>query len=89
MKILKQCLMTKESIIEINSIQLPFIAEYKGEKLKSIYYKWINRTGKPAQRGVYVSGHEDFGVPTLRELDILVALQSIFIKNKTKNGICI
>ncbi|MEO2603931.1 hypothetical protein [Clostridium butyricum] len=79
----------EESIIEINSVQLPFIAKYKGEKLKSIYYKWINRTGKPGQRGIFVSGHEEFGVPTLRDLDILAALQSIFIKNKTKNDICI
>lgn len=79
----------EESIIEINSVQLPFIAKYKGEKLKSIYYKWINRTGKPGQRGIFVSGHEEFGVPTLRDLDILAALQSIFIKNKTKNNICI
>lgn len=82
-------LKTEESIIEINSVQLPFIAKYKGEKLKSIYYKWINRTGTPGQRGIFVSGHEEFGVPTLRDLDILAALQSIFIKNKTKNGICI
>lgn len=82
-------LKAEESIIEINSVQLPCIAEYRGEKLKSIYYKWINQTGKPTPRGIFVSGHEEFGVPTLRDLDILAALQSIFIKNKTKNGICI
>lgn len=79
----------EESIIEINSVQLPCISEYRGERLQSIHYKWINRSGKPAQRGIFVSGHEELGVPTLRDLDTLVALQSIFIKNNTKNGICI
>ncbi|MBU3114043.1 hypothetical protein [Clostridium lacusfryxellense] len=77
-----------ESIVDGNSIQLPCIAEYQGNRYIDLAYNWSSRKGAPVQRGIFVSGHAEYGVPTLRDLDTLVALESIFIKNKTDNGIC-
>ena len=79
-----------ESIAEGNSVQLPFIAEYKGEKKTALEYTWYTKDDKGDihKRGIFVSGHGTYGVPTLFEYDVYVTLQDIFLKKKTKNGIC-
>lgn len=85
-KILK--LNASEGITDGNTVQLPCIAEYKGQRITLIEYTWKQKiNGKSFYRGIEVSGHGKYGVPTLRELDILLALQRIFIKRKTINGI--
>lgn len=50
-------------------------------------YTWTTKVeGKPVKRGIKVSGHGEYGVPTLRELDVLIALQNLFINKYTYDG---
>lgn len=85
-KILK--LNANESVVDSNSVQLPCISEYHGKRATALEYTWVTKiNNKPIKRGIKVLGHGEYGIPTLRELDILIALQSIFIKKHTKNGI--
>lgn len=79
-----------ESVVEGNSVQLPFIAEYKGEKKTALEYTWYTKgvNGEMYKRGILVSGHGAYGVPTLFEYDVYVTLQDIFLKKKTKKGVC-
>lgn len=76
-----------EGLSEGNINQMPFISEYKGKRLTSVEYIWFQNTnGKIIKRGVEVSGHGTYGVPTLRDGEVLSCLQNIFIAKKTKNG---
>jgi hypothetical protein len=79
-----------ESIVDGNASQLPFIAEYKGERKTSLEYIWATKgvNGELHKRGMMVSGHGIYGVPTLFDYDVLVALEDIFINKKTENGFC-
>lgn len=78
-----------EGINEGNTVQTPFIAEYMGERITGIEYSWTAKNGKEnIKRGMFVSGHGEYGVPTLRESEVLSSLQNIFASKKTKNGIC-
>jgi hypothetical protein len=77
-----------EAIVDSNSVQLPCIAEYRGKRITALEYVWDTKIdGKPVKRGIMVSGHGIHGVPTLRELDVLIALQSVFINKKMNNGV--
>jgi len=86
-KVLK--LNANESIIDSNSVQLPCIAEYRGKRITMLEYTWDVKSGNNvAKRGIKVSGHGEYGVPTLRELDVLIALQCILINDHIdENGI--
>lgn len=85
-KVLK--LNMNESVIDSNSVQLPCIAEYRGERITMLKYTWTTKAeGKPVKRGIKVSGHGEYGIPTLRELDVLIALENIFISKHTCDGI--
>lgn len=78
-----------DAIIDGNSVQMAFLREYKGEKQTAMEYIWYsNDNGKLVKRGILVSGHGKYGVPTLKEYDVYVALQRIFTNKRTKNGIC-
>lgn len=82
----------EEGVLEGNVIQIPFIAEYrhKNNPITSIEYEWETKssTGNNIKRGIEVSGHGRYGVPTLREKEVLRCLHNIFIAQKTKGGIC-
>jgi hypothetical protein len=78
-----------DAIAEGNTIQIPFIAEYKGDRLTALEYIWYTKTTNGLlKRGIYVSGHGEYGVPTTKEHDVLIALQRIFLNKKTVNGVC-
>lgn len=84
-KVLK--LNMNESVIDSNSVQLPCIAEYRGKRITMLEYTWTTKTeGKPIKRGIKVSGHGEYGIPTLRELDVLIALENIFINKNIYDG---
>ena len=79
-----------EGIVEGNTVQYPFIAEYKGERKTAMDYTWHtkDKDGKLCKRGIFVSGHGQYGIPTLYDADILITLQDIFFQKKTMNGVC-
>lgn len=79
-----------ESVVDGNTVQLPFIAEYKGDRQTALEYVWHTKDldGTVHKRGIMVSGHGEYGVPTLYDYDVYVALQDIFINKKSKNGVC-
>lgn len=80
-----------DAIIDGNSVQqLIFIKEYKGERKTLMEYTWSGKDedGKPVKRGIKVSGHGSYGIPTLAEYSVYSALQRIFINQKTVNGFC-
>lgn len=79
-----------ESIVDGNTVQLPFIAEYKGDRKTALEYIWHTKDldGTAHKRGIMVSGHGEYGVPTLYDYDVYVALQDIFINKNSRNGIC-
>lgn len=78
-----------DSLVDGNSVQMAFLREYKGEVQTAMEYIWYTKDGNNLiKRGIFVSGHGKYGVPTLKEYDIYVALQRIFINKKTKNGVC-
>lgn len=77
-----------ESIMDGNSVQMPFLAPYKGERITYVEYVWTTtEDGKQIKRGVKVSGHGKFGVPTLKDKEVLRALQDIYIWSKIEDGI--
>lgn len=85
-KVLK--LNADEAVVDSNSVQLPCISEYRGKRITALEYTWDTKVdGNPIKRGIRVSGHGIYGVPTLRELDVMIALQCIFINKYTKNGV--
>ena len=92
LKILKKAKTIKinvnEAIADGNSIQLPCVAEYQGERITSLEYVWDKKTKDGVvKRGITVSGHGLYGIPTLRDFDVLLGLQRVFISKKTKDGI--
>ena len=78
-----------ESIMDGNSVQLPFIAPYRGDVITSLEYKWVvKEEGKePVLRGIEVSGHGKLGVPTLKDKEVLRALQDIYVHSKVEKGV--
>lgn len=82
-----------ESVVDGNSVQVPCIMEYKpkvivknGEEepvfVMKLTYVWSTWKGsKKIFRGVEVSGGT-YGIPTVRDFDVLLALQRIFLKQK-------
>lgn len=78
-----------DSLVDGNSVQIAFMRDYKGETQTAMEYIWYTKENNNLiKRGILVSGHGQYGVPTLKEYDIYVALQRIFIDKKTKNGVC-
>lgn len=78
-----------DAVVDGNTVQMAFLREYKGEVQTAMEYVWYsNENGQLVKRGLFVSGHGESGVPTLREYDVYVALQRIFINKKTIHGIC-
>lgn len=79
-----------DSVIDGNSVQMAFLRDYKGEAQTAMEYIWYTKNGTNlTKRGILVSGHGIYGVPTLKEYDVYVALQRIFINKKTnKSGVC-
>lgn len=80
-----------DAIIDGNSVQqLIFIKEYKGDRKTLMEYTWNGKdeNGNLVKRGIKVSGHGSYGIPTLAEYSVYSALQRIFINQKTVNGFC-
>lgn len=81
----------EEGVLEGNVIQIPFIAEYrhKNNPITNIDYEWnTTQDNVKIKRGLRISGHGRYGVPTLREKEVLRCLHNIFIAQKTENGVC-
>lgn len=77
-----------ESIMEGNTVQLPFIVPYRGEPITALEYTWkVNENGVDVTRGIEISGHGRLGIPTLRDKEVLRALQDIYIQSKVKDGV--
>jgi hypothetical protein len=77
-----------ESVMEGNSVQMPFIAPYRGDIITSLEYKWnVIENGVEITRGIEVSGHGKLGVPTLKDKEVLRALQDIYIRSKVDKGV--
>lgn len=85
-----------ESIMDGNSVQTPFLAPYripksddgKPEPLTLVEYTWTSiEDGVEIQRGLKVSGHGELGVPTLKDKEVLRALQDIYIWSKIDKGV--
>lgn len=84
-----------ESIMEGNTVEMPFIAPYKvktvdgvASPITSMKYEWVaNENGKNVVRALEVSGHGKLGVPTLDDKEVLRALQSIYVWNKVNQGV--
>lgn len=77
-----------ESIMDGNSVQMPFLAPYRGDVLTYVEYQWTTvEDGVKVVRGINVNGHGKLGVPTLRDKEVLRALQDIYIWDKIENGV--
>lgn len=77
-----------EAIVDGNTVQMPFLVPYKGTPITLVEFYWNNvEDGKNVKRGLKVSGHGQYGVPTLKDKSVLMALQNIYIESKLKNGI--
>lgn len=85
-----------ESIMEGNSVQTPFLAPYKITKdengklspITFVEYEWTAiEDGKEITRGIEVSGHGSLGVPTLKDKEVLRALQDIYVWSKIDKGV--
>lgn len=77
-----------ESIMDGNSVQMPFLAPYRGEPLTYVEYEWTAvENGVEIKRGLNVNGHGKLGVPTLKDKEVLRALQDIYIWSKIENGV--
>lgn len=78
-----------DAVVDGNTVQMAFLREYKGEIQTALEYTWYStENSQLVKRGLFISGHGQYGVPTLREYDVYVALQRIFINKKTKHGFC-
>lgn len=78
-----------DAVVDGNTVQMAFLRDYKGEKQTMMEYTWFTKeNGGLVKRGLSVSGHGEHGVPTLKEYEVYVALQRIFINKKTENGMC-
>lgn len=86
-----------ESIMDGNSVQMPFLAPYRVSKnpetgalepLTYVEYQWTSiENGVEVTRGINVNGHGKLGVPTLKDKEVLRALQDIYIWDKMENGV--
>ena len=76
-------LKTNEYIFDVNSLFLPFMPEYRGEKVQIIEVEQINSAGS---NKIEVRGDSELGVPTVYDKMTLTALQKIFIKQRSYNG---
>ena len=86
-----------ESIMDGNSVQMPFLAPYRISKNKEtgelepltyVEYRWTSiENGVEVTRGINVNGHGKLGVPTLKDKEVLRALQDIYIWDKIENGV--
>lgn len=86
-----------ESIMDGNSVQTPFLAPYRITKNKEtgdlepltyVEYTWTAiENGVEIQRGLNVNGHGKLGVPTLKDKEVLRALQDIYIWSKIDKGV--
>lgn len=77
-----------ESVMEGNTVQMPFIAPYRGQVITSLEYSWnVIENGVEITRGIEVSGHGKLGVPTLKDKEVLRALQDIYVQSKVKEGV--
>lgn len=65
----------KECIIE-----MPFIAEYRGEKITTLIHIQDNYK-------VIISGNEEYGIPTLYDYDTYMGLLSLYLNNNLINGV--
>lgn len=78
-----------DALVDGNIAQIPFVRPYEGKPQTILEYIWYTKeSGNIIKRGIYVSGHGEYGVPTLREYDVYVALERIFINKRTKYGLC-
>lgn len=85
-----------DAIVDGNTVSMAFLREYRAkndegtnERKTLMEYTWYTKdNGNLIKRGLKVSGHGEYGVPTLKEYDVYIALQRIFISKKTNNGIC-
>lgn len=78
-----------DAVVDGNTVQMAFLRDYKGARQTLMEYTWYTKeNGGLIKRGLSVSGHGEYGVPTLKEYEVYVALQRIFINKKTENGMC-
>lgn len=83
----------EEGITGSDIIQLPFMQEYRGKgkegkTVTSVEYVWDStENNKTIQRGVEISGHGKYGVPTLKDREVLLALQRIYLNKRTTKNI--
>lgn len=84
-------LKSDEYIFDMNSLSLPFLAEYrkkrKNEDGKEVPYIIDKIRVKQGEGNVIiVDGGKEFGVPTLYEKNILITIQRMFIKQRMNGG---
>lgn len=68
-----------EGINETNLMTIPFVS-FKKSKVPKIERTWVRSNGEEV--GITVKGSSDYGCPTVAELDILLALFRIMMKDK-------
>lgn len=73
-------LKTEEYIFDVNSLLLPFIAEYRGDKVDRIEVEQNDIK-------IIVEGPKSLGVPTLYDKSLLMAAQKIFLQQNTVNNV--
>lgn len=82
-----------EGITGSDIVQLPFMQEYRGKgkegkTITSVEYVWDStEDNKTIQRGVEISGHGKYGVPTLKDREVLLALQRIYLNKKAVKNV--
>lgn len=69
-----------EGINESNLMTIPFVS-FKKAKVPIIERTWVRSNGEEV--GITVKGSVDFGCPTMTEMDILLALFRIMMKDKS------
>lgn len=68
-----------EGINESNLMTIPFVS-FKKAKVPKIERTWVRSNGEEV--GITVKGSSDFGCPTMMEMDVLLALFRIMMKDK-------
>lgn len=69
-------LKTNEYIFDVNTLFLPFVPEYKGDKIQKIEVQQANSK-------IVVRGDAELGVPTVYDKTTFTALQKIFLKQRS------
>lgn len=72
-------LTTNEYIFDVNTLFLPFLTEYKGNKIQKIEVQ-------QGESKISILGSSDYGVPTVYDKLTLTALQRIFFKQRSINN---